>query len=59
MTRDRTASLPRITALGYTPEFLRLWDFYLSYCEGGFLERSIGNVQLLFAKPGWRPTPVV
>lgn len=51
-------TLPHITALGYPPEFLRLWDFYLCYCEGGFLERSISDVHLLFAKPGWRPQPV-
>ena len=50
--------LPQISALGYQPEFLRLWNFYLSYCEGGFLERSISNVHLLFAKPGWRPARV-
>ena len=50
--------LPEIKALGYQPEFLRLWDFYLSYCEGGFLERSISAVHLLYAKSGWRPAPV-
>lgn len=52
--RNITSHLPQIAALGYRPEFLRLWDFYLCYCEGGFLERSIGTVQLLFAKSGWR-----
>ena len=29
-----------------------LWSFYLSYCEAGFAERRIGDVQVLFAKPG-------
>ena len=52
------ATLPQIKALGYQPEFLRLWEFYLSYCEGGFLERSISNAHLLFAKPGWRVASV-
>jgi cyclopropane-fatty-acyl-phospholipid synthase len=47
-----------IAQLGYQPDFLRLWEFYLCYCEGGFLERSISNVQLLFSQPGWRPAPV-
>jgi cyclopropane-fatty-acyl-phospholipid synthase len=28
-----------------------MWEFYLSYCEGGFLERSIGDVQLLLTRP--------
>lgn len=44
----------RVLALGYDERFIRLWRFYLCYCEGGFLERSIGNVQLLFARPGHR-----
>ncbi|MDH4085240.1 MAG: cyclopropane-fatty-acyl-phospholipid synthase family protein [Nitrospira sp.] len=53
--RNIATKLPEIKALGYQPEFLRLWDFYLSYCEGGFLERSISTVHMLFCKPGWRP----
>lgn len=48
----------QISALGYQPEFLRLWNFYLCYCEGGFLERSISDVHLLFAKPGWRAAAI-
>ena len=46
--------LPEVRALGYDERFIRLWEFYLAYCEGGFLERSIGDVQLLFARPGNR-----
>lgn len=42
-------------ALGYDERFLRLWEFYLAYCEGGFLERSIGVSHLLLARPGARP----
>ena len=41
---------------GFDERFLRLWDFYLAYCEGGFLERSIGVSHLLFARPGARST---
>jgi cyclopropane-fatty-acyl-phospholipid synthase len=41
--------------LGYTENFLRLWDFYFAYCEGGFREHVIGDLQLLLAKPGARP----
>ncbi|PIX59568.1 MAG: SAM-dependent methyltransferase [Lysobacterales bacterium CG_4_10_14_3_um_filter_64_11] len=40
-----------VRALGYDHRFMRMWEFYLAYCEGGFIERSIGNVQLLFARP--------
>jgi len=46
--------LDEVRALGYDERFVRLWEFYLAYCEGGFLERSIGDVQLLFARPGNR-----
>jgi cyclopropane-fatty-acyl-phospholipid synthase len=56
--KNVASALPQILALGYQQEFLRLWEFYLCYCEGGFLERSISNVHLLFAKPGWRAAPV-
>ncbi|OQW30152.1 MAG: cyclopropane-fatty-acyl-phospholipid synthase [Nitrospira sp. SG-bin1] len=52
--RNMVEKLPEIKVLGYQPEFIRLWDFYLSYCEGGFLERSISAVHLLFCKPDWR-----
>ena len=47
-----------IRALGYSREFARLWEFYLCYCEAGFEERLIGNVQLLLAKPDNRRSPV-
>lgn len=44
----------QVLALGYDERFIRLWRFYLCYCEGGFLERSIGDVQMLFARPAHR-----
>ncbi|MGP9825142.1 class I SAM-dependent methyltransferase [Ectopseudomonas khazarica] len=47
----------RLEQLGYDDYFYRLWEFYLCYCEGGFLERTIGTAQLLLAKPGARPLP--
>jgi len=46
-----TSNWPAIRSLGYDEEFRRLWHFYFSYCEGGFDEAVLGNVQLLFAKP--------
>jgi cyclopropane-fatty-acyl-phospholipid synthase len=45
----------RIRALGYPERFIRMWNYYLCYCEGGFVERSIGDVHLLLVKPGARP----
>jgi cyclopropane-fatty-acyl-phospholipid synthase len=46
------ANRERIKALGYDDRFLRLWEFYLCYCEGGFLERAIGTAQLVYARDG-------
>ncbi|MDQ6811447.1 MAG: cyclopropane-fatty-acyl-phospholipid synthase family protein [Actinomycetota bacterium] len=42
----------RLAALGYDERFRRLWTLYLCYCEAGFAERRIGDVQLVLAKPG-------
>jgi len=41
-----------VQAQGFDERFCRLWEFYLAYCEGGFLERSIGVSHLLLARPG-------
>ena len=43
-----------VEQMGFDQDFIRLWDYYLSYCEGGFRERIIGTVQLALAKPGFR-----
>jgi cyclopropane-fatty-acyl-phospholipid synthase len=51
------ANLERVRALGFDDQFIRLWEFYLCYCEGGFAERYIGDVQMLLAKPGYREAP--
>ena len=48
------ASIDAVRALGYPESFVRLWEYYLCYCEGAFLERYIGDVQMIFTKPGWR-----
>ncbi len=47
------ASAEHLSELGYDERFRRLWELYLSYCEGGFRERRIQDVQLLLAKPGF------
>jgi cyclopropane-fatty-acyl-phospholipid synthase len=43
---------------GYDETFQRLWEFYLCYCEGGFLERSISVVHVVATRPGNRQTIV-
>lgn len=45
-------------ALGYPESFLRLWEYYLCYCEVGFLERQLGTVQMLLTKPLNRRAPL-
>ncbi|WP_207237097.1 cyclopropane-fatty-acyl-phospholipid synthase family protein, partial [Pseudomonas sp. GW460-12-10-14-LB1] len=49
----------RLSELGYDDYFLRLWEFYLCYCEGGFLERTIGTAQMVLAKPSAMPAPLL
>jgi cyclopropane-fatty-acyl-phospholipid synthase len=48
------AAWERLRAHGYDERFRRLWEFYLCSSEAGFRERRIGDVQALFAKPGWQ-----
>ncbi|MCY4017003.1 MAG: cyclopropane-fatty-acyl-phospholipid synthase [Gammaproteobacteria bacterium] len=43
-------NLEELRERGYPAEFLRLWDYYFAYCEGGFRERRISAVQLLASK---------
>jgi len=48
------AAWPELRTLGYDERFRRMWDLYLAYCEAGFHERRIADLQLLLAKPAWR-----
>ena len=53
MWRERFfQNIGKVRALGYPESFNRLWEFYLCYCEGGFLEHAISDAQLLLAAPG-------
>jgi cyclopropane-fatty-acyl-phospholipid synthase len=46
--------LDAVRALGFDERFIRMWDYYLAYCEGGFSEHFTGLLHLLYAKPGHR-----
>ena len=48
----------QVLARGYPRELLRLWDFYMAYCEGGFIERNIGLAQVEVRKPGCTDAPL-
>ena len=50
--------LPEVKEMGYSKAFINMWEFYFLYCEAGFLERNIGDVQLVFAKSGARDVRV-
>ena len=52
-------NLDTIKDMGYDNKFIRMWDFYLCYCEGGFIERAISDVHMLFVKPDNRCTHLV
>ncbi len=55
LARWRTNFLARLTqvrAMGYPESFIRMWEFYLCYCEAGFAERQLGDVQMLLAREG-------
>jgi len=45
------AHTTELETLGYDERFRRLWTLYLAYCEAGFAERRIAEVQILLAKP--------
>jgi cyclopropane-fatty-acyl-phospholipid synthase len=53
------ANIAQIRKLGYSEEFIKMWEFYLCYCEGGFEERALGDVHLLLAKPENRRAYVI
>ena len=42
--------LPEVRQLGFDERFVRMWDYYLAYCEGAFREGYIGDVQLVLGK---------
>ena len=46
--------LDLVRELGYSESFIRMWNYYFSYCEAAFEERQCNTVQVLFAKPGCR-----
>lgn len=46
--------IENVRELGYTDEFIRMWQFYFCYCEAGFIEREIGTVQMLMMRPDAR-----
>lgn len=48
----------QVLELGYPQRFVRLWDYYLQYCESGFAERHTSDLQIVLDKPGCPLQPV-
>lgn len=48
------ANIKEVKALGFDDVFIRMWHFYLAYCEGGFKEKVISDIHLKLVKPGYR-----
>ena len=44
------AAWPHLMPLGFDERFRRLWEYYLAYCEAGFLSGNIDVRQVVFAK---------
>ncbi len=53
------AATDDIMGLGFDRDFIRLWEYYLCYCEGGFRERIISTVQFVACKPDCRAVPSI
>ncbi|MBI3296518.1 MAG: class I SAM-dependent methyltransferase [Elusimicrobia bacterium] len=53
------AAAPQVRALGFGEDFVRAWDYYFSYCEAGFADRQLGDVQFVLSRPGNRSLPGV
>ncbi len=50
-------SIASVKALGFDDRFIRMWDYYLAFCEGAFHERHISDFQLLLTK-NYNPLPL-
>jgi cyclopropane-fatty-acyl-phospholipid synthase len=50
-------SIAEVKELGFDDRFIRMWDYYLAFCEGAFLERHISDFQLLLTK-NYNPRPL-
>lgn len=48
------ASADQLSKQGFDPRFIRMWRYYLCYCEGGFKEKTISTVQLIASRPKWQ-----
>jgi cyclopropane-fatty-acyl-phospholipid synthase len=48
--RNFHARLDEVRAQGYPDSFIRMWEYYLCYCEAGFAERALGDVHMVMTR---------
>lgn len=48
------AKIAKVQSLGFDERFIRMWNYYLCYCEGGFIERHLGDAQIVLEREGCR-----
>jgi len=53
------SNIDEVRRMNFPDAFIRMWEYYLCYCEGGFTERYIGDVQMLLTKPLCRRAPLL
>lgn len=51
------SKLDQVREMGFDEKFIRMWRYYLCYCEAAFEERRVNNVQMLFSKPNCKLDP--
>ena len=60
MWRERFfENVDKVRDLGFGDAFIRMWEYYLCYCEGAFMERYLGDVHMLLTKPLCRKAPIL
>jgi cyclopropane-fatty-acyl-phospholipid synthase len=52
-------NIDKVRSLGFEERFIRMWHYYLCYCEAGFLENQIGVAQIVLARPSCRRRPLL
>lgn len=49
------SQLKEVKALGYSEKFIKMWRYYLSYCEAAFKMRNISVIQAVYTRPNnWK-----
>lgn len=53
------ANIDKVKAMGFSESFIRMWEFYLTSCEGSFQEHYNGDIQLVLSRPDCHRTPIL